>query len=220
MLGSPFISLFLVLYLAVQSLICVQLFASPCTVARQVFLSFTVSLSLLRLVFLSHWVGHAIQPSYPLPTHHFLAVLFHPHARLVVLTSPSLLFSSATSYSERCPPLFLLLISNSPFTFSLAWLLFPLWQYFFFFLQNQIPPNKELGAFLKGPPDKSPRKTWKGSRSVVSDSSWPHGLQPTRLLHPWDFPGKSTGVGCHCLLRKTQTTLQFLYLRINLIFDL
>ena len=30
----------------------------------------------------------------------------------------------------------------------------------------------------------------------------PHGLQPTRLLHPWDFPGKSTGVGCHCLLRR------------------
>ena len=38
----------------------------------------------------------------------------------------------------------------------------------------------------------------KGSRSVVSDSQRPHGLQPTRLLHPWDFPGKSTGVGCHC----------------------
>ena len=50
MLGSPFISLFLVLYLAVQSLICVQLFASPCTAARQVFLYFTVSLSLLRLM--------------------------------------------------------------------------------------------------------------------------------------------------------------------------
>ena len=28
----------------------------------------------------------------------------------------------------------------------------------------------------------------------------PHGLQPTRLLHPWDFPGRSTGVGCHCIL--------------------
>ena len=40
---------------------------------------------------------------------------------------------------------------------------------------------------------------WKWSCSVMSDSSWPHGLQPTRLLHPWDFPGKSTGVGCHCL---------------------
>ena len=36
---------------------------------------------------------------------------------------------------------------------------------------------------------------------VVSDSVRPHGLQPTRLLHPWDFPGKSTGVGCHCLLQ-------------------
>ena len=28
-----------------------------------------------------------------------------------------------------------------------------------------------------------------------------YGPQPTRLLHPWDFPGKSTRVGCHCLLR-------------------
>ena len=28
-----------------------------------------------------------------------------------------------------------------------------------------------------------------------------HGLQPPRLLRPWDFPGKSTGVGCHHLLR-------------------
>ena len=26
------------------------------------------------------------------------------------------------------------------------------------------------------------------------------GLQPTRLLHPWDFLGKSTGMGCHFLL--------------------
>ena len=38
---------------------------------------------------------------------------------------------------------------------------------------------------------------WKWGRSVVSDSLRPHGLQPTRLLRPWDFPGKSTGVGCH-----------------------
>ena len=28
----------------------------------------------------------------------------------------------------------------------------------------------------------------------------PHGLWPTRLLHPWDFLGKSTGVGCHWLI--------------------
>ena len=38
---------------------------------------------------------------------------------------------------------------------------------------------------------------WKWSLSVLSDSEQPHGLQPTGLLHPWDFPGKSTGVGCH-----------------------
>ena len=44
-------------------------------------------------------------------------------------------------------------------------------------------------------------KKRKWSRSVVSDSLRPHGLQPARLLHPWDFPGKSTGVGCHFLLQ-------------------
>ena len=43
---------------------------------------------------------------------------------------------------------------------------------------------------------------WKWNLSVVSDPQQPHGLQPSRLLHPWDFPGKSTGVGCHCLLRQ------------------
>ena len=29
----------------------------------------------------------------------------------------------------------------------------------------------------------------------------PYGLQPTRLLCPWDSPDKSTGVGCHSLLQ-------------------
>ena len=36
----------------------------------------------------------------------------------------------------------------------------------------------------------------------MSDSVQPHRRQPSRLPHPWDFPGKSTGVGCHCLLWK------------------
>ena len=36
--------------------------------------------------------------------------------------------------------------------------------------------------------------------SVVSDSLWPHGLQPAKLLCPCDSPGKNTGVGCHFLL--------------------
>ena len=37
--------------------------------------------------------------------------------------------------------------------------------------------------------------------SVMSNSMRPHGLQPPRLLCPWDSPGKNTGVGCHALLR-------------------
>ena len=39
------------------------------------------------------------------------------------------------------------------------------------------------------------------SCSVTSDSLQPHRLWPTRLLCPWDFPGKNTGVGCHFLLQ-------------------
>ena len=48
---------------------------------------------------------------------------------------------------------------------------------------------------------------WKWSHSVLSDSERPHRLQPTRLLRPWDFPGRSTGVGCHCLLHIALTGL-------------
>ena len=35
----------------------------------------------------------------------------------------------------------------------------------------------------------------------MSDSVRTHRWQPTRLPHPWDSPGKNTGVGCHCLLQ-------------------
>ena len=37
--------------------------------------------------------------------------------------------------------------------------------------------------------------------SVMSNSLLPHGLQPVRLLCPWNFPGKNTGGGCHFLLQ-------------------
>ena len=36
----------------------------------------------------------------------------------------------------------------------------------------------------------------------MSDSVLPHRRQPTRLPHPWDSPGKNTGVGCHFLLQR------------------
>ena len=35
----------------------------------------------------------------------------------------------------------------------------------------------------------------------MSDSVWPHRWPPTRLLRPWDSPGKNTGVCCHFLLQ-------------------
>ena len=60
--------------------------------------------------------------------------------------------------------------------------------------------RQEHWSGLPFPSPMHENEKWKWSRSVVSDSSRPHGLQPTRLLCPWDFPGRSTGVGCHCLL--------------------
>ena len=42
------------------------------------------------------------------------------------------------------------------------------------------------------------------SHSVVSGS-----LQPTRLLCPWNFPGKNVGVGCHFLLQRIFLTQGF-----------
>ena len=69
---------------------------------------------------------------------------------------------------------------------------------------HQAPPSLGFSRqeHCSGLPFPSPvheSEKWKWSCSVVSNSSRPHGLQPTRFLRPWDFPGKRTGVGCHCL---------------------
>ena len=74
--------------------------------------------------------------------------------------------------------------------------------------QAPLSPGFSRQEYQSGLPFPSPMhegEKWKWSRSVVSDSSWPHGLLPTRLLRPWDFPGKSTGVGCHCLLQTVES---------------
>ena len=39
------------------------------------------------------------------------------------------------------------------------------------------------------------------SCSVMSNSLQPHGLQPTRLLCPWDSPGKNIGVSSPSLFQ-------------------
>ena len=85
--------------------------------------------------------------------------------------------------------------------FSGVWLFATPWT-----VACQVPPSlgfsrQEHWSGLPFPSPMHESEKWKWSRSVVSDSSRHHGLRPTRLLHPWDFPGKSTGVGCHCLLQ-------------------
>ena len=51
-------------------------------------------------------------------------------------------------------------------------------------------PGSLLARTLEWLPFPSPMhesEKWKWSRSVMSDSQRPHGVQPTRLLRPWDF---------------------------------
>ena len=67
---------------------------------------------------------------------------------------------------------------------------------------HQAPPSlgfsrQEHWSGLPFPSPRQESEKWMWSRWVVSDPQQPHGLQPYRLLHPWDFPGESTGVGCH-----------------------
>ena len=68
---------------------------------------------------------------------------------------------------------------------------------------HQAPPSlgfsrQERWSGLPFPSPMHASEKWKWSCSVVSNPQGPHGLQRSRLLRPWDFPGKSTGVGCHC----------------------
>ena len=70
-------------------------------------------------------------------------------------------------------------------------------KYLFRFFQNILPKNPNE---LVGQPN------IESESEVVSDSLRPHGMEPTRILSPWDFPGKNTGVGCHFLFQGTFPT--------------
>ena len=104
----------------------------------------------------------------------------------------------STLVSRSCSKLYmlgsfllLLLLSH----FSHVWLCATPWT-----VTHEAPPSlgfsmQEHWSGLPFPSPMHESENWKWSHSVMSDSSWPHELQPTRLLCPWDFPGKSTGVG-------------------------
>ena len=49
------------------------------------------------------------------------------------------------------------------------------------------------------------------SRSVVSDCLRPYGLQPAKLLYPWNSLGRNTGVSSHFLLQGIFPILQILH---------
>ena len=71
---------------------------------------------------------------------------------------------------------------------------------------HQAPPSlgfsrQEHWSGLPFPSPLHESEKSKRSCSVVSDPQQPHGLQPTRLLRPWDFPSKNTGVGSLSLLQ-------------------
>ena len=66
--------------------------------------------------------------------------------------------------------------------------------------QAPLPIGFPRQEYWSGLPFPSPYRKW--SHSVVSNSLRPHGLYTTRLLRPWNFLGKSTGVGCHFLLQE------------------
>ena len=79
---------------------------------------------------------------------------------------------------------------------------------------HQAPPSlgfsrQEHWSGLPFPSPMHLSEKWKWSRSVVSDPQRPHGLQPTRLLCPWNSSGKSTGVGCHPSTNKDTSLADF-----------
>ena len=67
-----------------------------------------------------------------------------------------------------------------------------------------------LNKLYRISPKKKKKKKFqlRNSREVIGARWWikaysvrSHRQQPTRLHHPWDSPGKNTGVGCHFLLQ-------------------
>ena len=72
--------------------------------------------------------------------------------------------------------------------------------FFFFFLYKVIGFQiGEVALLVKG--------CCCSVASVMSDFVQPHRWQPTRLLCPWDSPGKNTGVGCHFLPQCTHACM-------------
>ena len=78
---------------------------------------------------------------------------------------------------------------------------------------HQAPPSlgfsrQEHWSGLPFPSPMHESEKWKWSRSAVSDAQRPHGLQPTRLLRPWDITTPYIFTGNHIHAMSTQTKKQ------------
>ena len=133
---------------------------------------------------------------------------FHASAPLHIL---KLLPKSSSAHFLLLP---LTRISTSPSSSKVTWGWFPSWRParvpHFLLSQPCSPYNLHFTQWpnsLQDPPAWPVRAGITSCvraclvTSVVSDSLWPYGLQPARLLWPWESPGKNTGVGCHALLQ-------------------
>ena len=90
-------------------------------------------------------------------------------------------------------PPFLYLSSSPPVSVQSIFLCYDLYLALFiiFKIKNNFPTSDSCSLF---------------SHSVVSNSLWPHRLQPTRLLCQRNAPGKNTGMSCHFLLQGISRT--------------
>ena len=82
----------------------------------------------------------------------------------------------------------------------------------FFFRGSSKPRDKNCVFYVsyiagdslplnhQGSPLRPMQVSESSGRLVVSNSLWPQGLEPAKLLCPWNSPGKNTGVGCQALL--------------------
>ena len=158
---------------SVQLLSCVQLFATPWITACHSSLSICNSQNLLKLLSIK-----SVMPFSHLILCRPLLFLspIPPSIRVFAVAAAA---KSLQSCLTLCDPI----DGSPPGSMSLGF------------------SRQEHWSGLPFPSPMHESEKWKWSRSVMSNSLRPQGLQPTRLLCPWDFPDKSTGVGCHCLLR-------------------
>ena len=173
----------------IQLLSHVWLFVTPCTAACQ------ASQSTISRVWSNSCVCDATQPSHPLSSLLFLPLIF---PRVEVFLMNWLYTSCGQSIGASASASVLPMNIQGWFSFGLTGLISlqskglsgvfssTTIQKHQLITQPSLWSNYHKHTWLLEKPWK-----WKWSRSVVSDSMTP--------CLSWDFPGKSTGVGCHFL---------------------